>query len=108
MKVCRSFARSPGQVKVKTYAEYTRPRPPPWPRTADFDQCRIRHAGYRAVMSPPAAGEPFAMDPSAFPAASPALLHLLAALTRDEADTGPFERRSEEHTSTPVTTAHLV
>src|SRR3546814_1205272 len=33
MKVCRSFARSPGQVKVKTYAEYTRPRPPPWPRT---------------------------------------------------------------------------
>src|SRR3546814_12960691 len=43
-------------------------------------------------MSPPAAGEPFAMDPSAFPAASPALLHLLAALTRDEDDTGPFER----------------
>src|SRR3546814_9072091 len=26
MKVCRSFARSPGQVKVKTYEEYTRPR----------------------------------------------------------------------------------
>src|SRR3546814_15365360 len=101
MKVCRSFARSPGQVKVKTYAEYTRPRPPPRPRTADFDQCRIRHAGYRAVMSPPAAGEPFAMDPSAFPAASPAPLHLFSALTRHEDATAPFQRppgprRSEE------------
>src|SRR3546814_8203174 len=101
MKVCRSFARSPGQVKVKTYAEYTRPRPPPWPRTADFYQCRIRYAGYRAVMSTPAAVEHFAMDSSAFPAASSTLLHLFPALTRDEAT-----RRA--HVRTTGTNATLV
>lgn len=32
------------------------------------------------------------MDTATFPATPPALLHLLAALARDEEDTGPFER----------------
>lgn len=53
---------------------------------------KAANAGYRAIMSATATGEPFAMDTTAIPAAPPTLLHLLAALTRDEEDTGPFER----------------